>query len=69
MATHPGGPEMPMTRGAPSGKFWSTVMCAPDCACRPLMVSPPLPITRPTKPGGHSTVSVEHLSVTMFGDE
>ena len=38
MATHPGRPEMPMTRGAPSGKFWSTVMCAPDCACRPLMV-------------------------------
>ena len=55
-----------MTRGAPSGKFWSTVMCAPDCACRPLMVSPPLPMTRPTKPGGHSRVSVERRS---SGDE
>mmetsp|Transcript_10292 Transcript_10292/g.25241 ORF Transcript_10292/g.25241 Transcript_10292/m.25241 type:complete len:274 (-) Transcript_10292:73-894(-) len=56
--THPPGPDTAILRGSPSGKFWSMVMCAPDCAWRPLMVSPPLPMTRPTSPGGHSRVSV-----------
>mmetsp|Transcript_1091 Transcript_1091/g.4074 ORF Transcript_1091/g.4074 Transcript_1091/m.4074 type:complete len:209 (-) Transcript_1091:66-692(-) len=55
MSTHPAGPEMEIFRGTPSGKFWSTVMCAPDCAWSPLMVSPPFPMTLPTSPGGQST--------------
>jgi hypothetical protein len=58
VSTHPAGPETVTTRSTPSGKRWSIAMCAPDCACKPLIVSPPLPMTRPTRPGGQLTVAV-----------
>ena len=32
METHPREPDMKILRGTPSGKFWSMVMWAPDCA-------------------------------------
>mmetsp|Transcript_124137 Transcript_124137/g.345543 ORF Transcript_124137/g.345543 Transcript_124137/m.345543 type:complete len:223 (+) Transcript_124137:730-1398(+) len=52
-----GGPRMDTFRGTPSGNFWSIWMEHPDCSCSFLMVSPPFPMTRPTKLWGHMPVS------------
>mmetsp|Transcript_63455 Transcript_63455/g.185526 ORF Transcript_63455/g.185526 Transcript_63455/m.185526 type:complete len:263 (+) Transcript_63455:144-932(+) len=49
MTSLSGGPRMETFLGTPSGNFWSIWMEHPDCSCSFLMVSPPLPITRPTK--------------------
>ena len=53
-ATDGGAPAMTTWHGSPT--VWSTWTLAPLCACSPLIVSPPLPITRPTMFFGHSTM-------------
>ena len=56
-ATHCALPSTVTTRGVPSGKFWSIWMRAPDRRCRSLIVSPCLPMRRPTSAWGQCTVS------------
>ena len=52
-ATHGAAPVMTTFLTSPSSD-WFMAMCAPDCAIIPLMVSPPLPMTRPTMVAGQS---------------
>ena len=46
-----------MMQGAPSGTRCSIWMRAPDRRWSSLIVSPPLPMTLPTRPLGHSNVA------------
>lgn len=47
-----GWPAMVMVIGS---ELWSIWMLLANCFCSALIVSPPLPITRPTMPLGHSS--------------
>mmetsp|Transcript_117238 Transcript_117238/g.207311 ORF Transcript_117238/g.207311 Transcript_117238/m.207311 type:complete len:299 (+) Transcript_117238:1033-1929(+) len=48
-------PLIVIFRGMPSGTFWSIWMEHPERCCKSRIVSPPLPITRPTSSFGQSS--------------
>eukprot|EP00966_Prymnesium_polylepis_P065183 1512980-Prymnesium_polylepis.1 len=56
--TFGGGPVIVILHGWPSATCWSIWIRVPDLFWRSLIVSPPRPITRPTKVFEQSTVAV-----------
>lgn len=54
-------------RGCPSGMLWSIVTAAPERLWIALIVSPPFPMTKPTRFCGHSSWSVADTPLVRFG--